>query len=345
MHNLQSDNTQSFSIGIDIGGTFTDIVVSIKNKGIISKKVNSTPEDYSLAAISGLSLIIKENNLNPKNSINFAHATTVATNTILEGKGASTALITTSGFRDILEFRRVRFPELYNLQYKKPKPLIKRRYRYEISERLNARGKVKIPINENELKNIAKKLKNNNIKSVAICFLHSYLNPSHEVYAKEVLKKFLDDDTFICCSYEILPEIREYERISTTVVNAYLGPTIKRYLKKFSSRLDNLGINASRFIMQSNGGQMTFEDAIKFPAYLLESGPAAGVVAASELSKQKNIKKAITLDIGGTTAKTAIIENFGPSRTGEYEVGSGINLSSKLTRGGGYAVKLPFIAI
>ena len=335
----------NFRIGIDIGGTFTDIVLSLENGEILTKKVNSTPKDYSIGAVNGLKFLIRQNGLNFKNAKDVIHATTIATNTILEAKGAETALITTCGFRDVLEFRRVRFPELYNLQYAKPKPLIERRKRFEIKERISAKGLIKVPLNEKEVKILGKIIRKENVKSVAICFLHSYLNPIHEIRTKEIISAMLPKDTFISTSYEVLPEIREYERTSTTVINAYLGPVIKNYLSSFSSRLAEIDIKVPCYVMQSSGGQMTFESAMEKPAYLLESGPAAGVVAASELAKEKNINKAITLDIGGTTAKTAILEDFEPKRTSEYEVGSGINLSSKLTRGAGYAVKLPFIDI
>ena len=334
-----------YRVGIDIGGTFTDIVLLSDDGKIFTKKVSSTPEEYSYGAVKGLETLIKENNLSFKNAKEVVHATTVATNTVLEGKGAKTALITTKGFRDILEFRRVRFPELYNLQYNKPLPLVQRRNRFEVNERIDAKGLINKSLNTNELSSLARKINKLNIEAVAICFLHSYLNPVHENKVKKILSEMLSPEIFLCTSNEILPEIREYERTSTTVVNAYLGPVIRNYLGKFSKRLCDIGISAPSYVMQSSGGQMLFKSAMKCPAYLLESGPAAGVIAAGELAKQKDIKEIITLDIGGTTAKTALIENFEPKRTSEYEVGSGINLSSKLTRGAGYAVKLPFIDI
>ena len=344
--NTKSNNFEkSYRVGIDIGGTFTDIVLLLEDGKIFTKKVNSTPEEYSYGAVKGLKELIIENGLNVNKAKDVVHATTVATNTILEEKGARTALITTKGFRDILEFRRVRFPELYNLQYSKPSPLVERKNRFEVNERVDANGLINVNLDRRELISIAKKINKLKIEAVAICFLHSYKNSIHEKEAKKILGKLLSPDIFLCTSYEILPEIREYERTSTTVVNAYLGPVIKSYLGNFSKRVLDVGISAPCYVMQSSGGQMLFKSAIRSPAYLLESGPAAGVIAAVELAMKKNIKEVITLDIGGTTAKTALIENFEPKRTSEYEVGSGINLSSKLTRGAGYAVKLPFIDI
>ena len=336
---------KAFRIGIDIGGTFTDIIFVTADGRIFRKKVNSSPLDYSAAVISGLKELMDDSALHAKDATDIVHATTVATNTILEGKGAHTGLITTEGFRDVLEFRRVRFPELYNLQYKKPKPLVERRDRLEVKERISANGCVRVPLDEKTVYEAAERLKKRKVQSVAICLLHSYLNPTHELRVKEIIKDILPIESFICASYDVLPEIREYERTSTTVVNAYLGPIMKSYLSRIASKLAAIEINAPIFVMQSGGGQMALLTALDQPAYLLESGPAAGVVAANEIAKQSGLDKIITLDIGGTTAKTAIVEKGEPIRTSEYEVGAGINLSSKLTRGAGYAIKLPFIDV
>jgi N-methylhydantoinase A len=271
------------------------------------------------------------------------HATTVATNTVLEYRGALTGLVTTEGFRDVLEMRRLRIPVIYDLRYQKPPPLVPRRRRYEVSERIDSAGNVIRPFSVADVEKVAKKLKNDAIESVAICFLHAYANPEPEKRVAEVLSRILGPDVYISRSSEVLPEIREYERTSTTVVNCYIGPIIGRYLRSLSERLKNIGINCPIQIMHSAGGVMSVEAAIKKPAHLLESGPAAGVIASARVADSVSRNKVISFDMGGTTAKAALVENGQPTKTAEYEVGAGINLSSKLVKGGGYPVKLPFI--
>jgi N-methylhydantoinase A len=264
---------------------------------------------------------------------------------VLEGKGAKTALITTEGFRDILEFRRVRVPELYNLDYVKPKPLVPRQLRFEVTERIGAKGQIRTALDKDSVRVAAARIIDANVQAVAVCLLHSYTNPVHEQGIKEILSEVLPPHIFVCYSHEVLPEIREYERTSTTVVNAFLGPVMNSYLTNLKQRLVETGIQKSFHVMQSAGGRMSLDAAIAKPAYLVESGPAAGVIAAAHIARKAGMLEVITLDIGGTTAKTAIVENGEPTRTSEYEIGAGINLSSKLVKGAGYAIKLPFIDV
>ena len=334
-----------FKVGIDIGGTFTDIVLSGSDGAIHTKKTSSTPEDYGLGILQGLEEMFAEHGISPAEIDYLVHATTVATNAVLEGKGAKTGLITTEGFRDVLEFRRVRIPELFNLDYIKPKPLVPRRYRLEVKERLGPDGQVRIPLDEASVISAAERLRDAKVESVAICLLHSYVNSDHEQKVAEILSNILPKEVFISCSYEILPEIREYERTSTTVVNALLGPVVSSYLDSLTNRLQQAGIKRPLQIMQSSGGQMSVESAIAKPAYLVESGPAAGVIAAARIAKQAGLPNVITFDMGGTTTKTALVEEGEPAKTSEYEIGAGINLSSKLVKGAGYAIKLPFIDV
>lgn len=335
----------TFRIGVDIGGTFTDIVLLGSDGTLLAKKVSSTPEDYGKAVSAGIHALITENGLEFRQASDVVHATTVATNAVLEDRGARTGLITTEGFRDVLEFRRVRFPELYNLDYRKPKPLVPRRFRLEVRERVAADGSIRTPLDEATVVSAAERLKAANIEAVAICLLHSYLNPAHEKRVEEIVRDTLPTGTFICCSFDVLPEIREYERTSTTVVNAFLGPVMAQYLARLQSRLSEIGLNRPLYVMQSGGGQMSVKAAVSKPAYLVESGPAAGVVAAAHIAKCAGLTQVITLDIGGTTAKTSIVENGEPAKTAEFEVGAGINLSSNLVKGAGYAIKLPFIDV
>jgi len=342
---IKSKSVNRCRIGVDIGGTFTDIVLTSDKKPPLVKKVSSTPENYASAVAEGIEALINEEQINPEEISDVVHATTVATNAILEGKGAHTGLITTQGFRDVLEFRRVRFPELYNLSYLKPKPLVERRDRLEVIERVSANGSVRIKLDETSVVSAALKLKARGVKAVAICLLHSYINPSHEKRVEEIIRDVMPADTFVCCSYDVLPEIREYERTSTTVVNAYLGPVLSRYLGQLRKQLNDIKVLSPLYVMQSGGGQMSDSAAMNLPAYFVESGPAAGVVAAAAIAKRAGVEQIITLDIGGTTAKTAIVEGGEPSRTSEYEVGAGVNLSSKLVKGAGYSIKLSFIDV
>ena len=342
---IKSKSINRYRLGVDIGGTFTDIVLTSDRRPPLVRKISSTPENYASAVAEGIDALIKEEQIKPEEISDVVHATTVATNAILEGKGAHTGLITTKGFRDVLEFRRVRFPELYNLSYVKPKPLVERRDRLEVIERISADGSVTVKLDETSVVNAASKLKERGVTAVAICLLHSYINSSHEKRVEEIIRDIMPTGTFICSSYDVLPEIREYERTSTTVVNAYLGPVLSHYLFQLRKKLNDIKVSSPLYVMQSGGGQMSDSTAVNLPAYFVESGPAAGVVAAAAIAKRAGLEQIITLDIGGTTAKTAIVEGGEPSRTSEYEVGAGVNLSSKLVKGAGYSIKLPFIDV
>ncbi|MCA3261719.1 MAG: hydantoinase/oxoprolinase family protein [Telmatospirillum sp.] len=342
---MQIESTATFRLGIDIGGTFTDIVATDANGRVLTKKVSSTPRDYGLGISVGVGELMRDYGIRPEQIVEVVHATTVATNAVLEGKGAATALITTEGFRDVLEFRRVRVPELYNLDYVKPKPLVPRRLRFEVRERMGPLGEVRIPLADASAVQAAQRIAEEGAKAVAICLLHSYANGDHERRVRDIAKEILGPDIFVTCSHEILPEIREYERTSTTVVNAFLGPVMDSYLRGLRDRLLALEIRCPLHVLTSGGGQMSVASAMRKPAYLVESGPAAGVIAVARIAKQANLPNVITLDMGGTTAKTAIVENGEPIKTAEYEVGAGINLSSKLVKGAGYAIKLPFIDV
>lgn len=340
-----TNETGRYKIGVDIGGTFTDIAVLAGDGTVYSHKLSSTPEDYSIGIANGIKAILTENGLTKDAAAGLIHATTVATNTILEYKGAKTALVTTEGFRDVLEMRRLRIPVIYDLRYRKPKPLVPRRRRYEIPERLDASGTVIRAFHETDVEAVAEHLRRDGVDSVAICLLHAYANPEPERRIAEILTRALGPDVYVSRSSEVLPEIREYERASTTVVNCYIGPIIGRYLRALSDRLADIGLKCPIQIMHSGGGVMSVASAIDKPAHLVESGPAAGVIACARVAEAVSRDKAISFDMGGTTAKAALVEDGVPTKTAEYEVGSGINLSSKLVKGGGYPIKLPFIDV
>ena len=333
-----------YVLGCDIGGTFTDIV--LRGAGTVrTLKVSSTPDDYSRAILTAVREIRDAFGIAPGEIDAVVHATTVATNTILEHKGAKTALITTEGFRDVLEMRRLRIPVMYDLQYDKPAPLVPRRLRYELPERMGPRGEVRKPLDEQQARVVAKRLLEEGVESVAICLLHSYANAAHEQRAGELVREQLNGKAYISLSSDILPEIREYERTSTAVVNAYIGPIVRHYVSSLSTQLKGAGVTGPLHIMQSNGGTMSAAAAVQKPAFLVESGPAAGVIACADIARSAGLGNVISFDMGGTTAKAAIVEDGEPARTTEYEVGAGINVSSKLVKGGGYAIKLPFIDI
>jgi N-methylhydantoinase A len=232
---------------------------------------------------------------------------------------------------------------MYDLQYEKPAPLVPRRLRFEVPGRIGPRGQVWEPLDEQAVREAAAAARDAGVRAVAICFLHSYANAAHELRAAELVREVCGDAVYVTCSAEILPEIREYERTSTTVVNAYVGPVVATYLQSLAERLAGVGIGAPLQIMQSSGGVMGATAAARRAAHLVESGPAAGVVACAHLAREAGIENLISLDMGGTTAKAAMLEGGQPVKTAEYEVGAGINLSSRLVKGGGHAIRLPFI--
>jgi len=334
-----------FRLGIDIGGTFTDVVLLGDDGSVRTAKVLSTPDDYARGVVAGAVALLGECGVGGGEIDGVVHASTVASNTILEGHGARTALVTTEGFRDVLEMRRLRIPVLYDIQYESPRPLVPRRLRFEVSERLGPRGEVWGELDEAGAHEVAKRLRDENVEAVAIALLHSYVDDAHERRVEEIVRAAVGDGVYVTRSSEILPEIREYERTSTAVVNAYVGPAITRYLGSLVERLREVGVTAELEVMQSAGGTLTPATARRKPAHLIESGPAAGVMACSYLGRLTGRRQLISLDMGGTTAKAAIVEDGLPVRTSEYEVGAGINLSSKLVKGGGHPIKLPFIDV
>ena len=332
-----------YSIGVDIGGTFTDIVLLASDGTVETAKVPSTVDDYSRGIAAGIAALLDRLEIAPDSVDGLVHATTVAANTILEHKGARTGLVTTRGFRDILEMRRLRIPVMYDLQYDKPPPLVPRRRRFEVTERMGPRGEVWQALDLDEVATTAHALAGAEVDAVAVSLLHAYANPAHEQRVAEILRAHLGTDVFITTSAEILPEIREYERTSTAVVNAYIGPVVDRYIGALDRRLRDVGLSCPIRIMLSSGGVMTVDMARRRPAALVESGPAAGVIACARVARAASWRNVISFDMGGTTAKAAIIENGQIGRTNEYEVGAGINLSSRLVKGGGYPIKLPFV--
>jgi N-methylhydantoinase A len=332
----------TYRVGVDIGGTFTDIVFLSPSGERLTKKVPSTVDAYSRAITEGLSEMFSEQGTNGRAITELLHGTTVASNAILEQKGARTGLITTSGFRDILEIRTLRMPRLYDIGWTKPPPLVERALRLGVDERINAAGEVERPVDEADIVRVVQTLLDAGVEAIAVCLLHSYLNPVHELAIKRVVQRMAPAIT-LCISSEVLPEIKEYERTSTTVINAYVRPLVGRYLTSLLRDLAGINVTAPLLLMQSNGGLTTAQAACEMPMNIIESGPAAGVVGVQALVRQIGLEKAISFDMGGTTAKASLVESGELLRAAEYSVGGGIMIGSRLLTGAGYTLKVPAI--
>jgi len=334
----------TYRIGTDIGGTFTDLVLLGSDGAFLTKKVLSTPPDYERGVLEGVNAMLCESSIDPSAVERVTHATTVATNAVLERRGAKTGLITTRGFRDVLELRRLRFPDMYNLFWEKPAPLVDRYLRLEVTERMAASGDVITPVDTNEAAAVIDRLVSEGIAALSVCLLNSYANPRHEeMIGALVQQRYPDLPVSLSC--RVLPEIREFERTSTTVTNSYLMPVVQRYLEALHRGLHDAGVKAPLFVMQSNGGTMSAAEAQTYPVHILESGPAAGVTGAVHLAASLGIRNAVTFDMGGTTAKAAMIEDGEPSLSSEYQVGAPISIASRVLKGGGYALRAPTIDI
>jgi N-methylhydantoinase A len=329
----------SARVGVDVGGTFTDVILHEDDGRVSIRKLLSTPPSYDQAVVEAVGGLAGAGGVQE-----VVHGTTVATNAVLERRGSPTALVTTAGFRDVLELRRLRVPHMYDLFWRKPPPLVERRLRFELNERMAADGTVVRPLDEDECRALASRLRATGIESIAICFIHSYLYPEHELRAGAILAEELPD-AIVSLSCEILREQREYERTATTVVNAYVRPLMASYLDRIRTGLDGIGIDGPLQIMQSSGGVMTSDDAKLRPVFALESGPAAGVVAARGIAQRLGVANAIAFDMGGTTAKASLIEHGEISRGREYEVGGSMSAGSRLIRGAGELLRIPTIDI
>ena len=337
-------NEPSYRIGADVGGTFTDVILMDIEGNIWTHKIPSTPPDFERAVLDAVGRLLLESSV-PGGSIgDVSHGTTVATNAVLERRGARTALITTRGFRDVLELRRIRAPQMYDLFFDKPEPLVDRHLRFEVTERIAAGGEVLVPLHKAELGAVKAALEHEQVESIAVCTLHSYAYPLHEHAIGEFLKSAFPDVP-VSLSSEILPERREYERTATTVLNAYVRPVMQRYLRAMRDGLLEEGILAPVLIMQSAGGLTPEADAARRPVYVLESGPAAGVFAARFAGTRLGIADLITFDMGGTTAKASIVEDGEISYSTEYEVGASVSAGNRLVGGGGELIRAPSIDI
>ena len=331
-------------LGVDVGGTFTDLVLATEDGRIASRKVLSTSGNYAEAILRGIRDVLAEASIAGDRVEELIHGTTVATNAIIERRGARTGLVTTEGFRDLLEIGRLRLMRLYDMDQERPAPLVRRRWRFEVAERLDHRGEVIRPLDRDSLAQAIAGIAAESIQSVAVCLIHGYANPAHERAVAAAIRERLPE-IYLTVSSEVLPEIREFERTSTTVANAYVMPILDRYLSSLETGLGAFGIRAPLLTMQSNGGVMTASRARARPVQLIESGPAAGVIAAAAMARRVGIANVVSLDLGGTTAKASVVEDYEIRRSSEFEVGGPISRGSRLNKGGGYLLRTPAIDI
>lgn len=329
-------------VSADTGGTFTDIVLLDDAGRISARKVPSTPHAFEEAVVTGSRAAADDFGHCLDEVSDFRHGTTVATNAVLERSGPTTALITTSGFRDVLELGRLRTPALYDLGWQKPVPLARRRHRLELDERMSARGEPVVAPNLPGLQEPLRKAVADGVTTVAISLLNAYRNDAHEeAVAAWLAEHFPDLDVTVATRF--VREIGEYERTSTAIVNAYLRPVVSGYLGRLQKSLADQGCLAPVFVMQSSGGMMPVGESGRFPAHLLESGPAAGVLAAAGAARRAGLIRAISFDMGGTTAKASLLENYQVTFSSEFSVGSDVSAASQLLKGGGYTVHLPVV--
>lgn len=332
----------TYRVGVDIGGTFTDIVLLGSDGTVHTKKISSSVDNYAAAIVMGLTQVFAESGLAGSVIEEIRHGTTVASNAILEQKGARVGLITTRGFRDVLEIRTLRMPRLYDIAWEKPPPLVDRYLRRVVDERIGAKGQVERPLDPADAEREVEALLTEQVEAIAVCLINAFANPVHEQAIKAIIERKAPGLAFSISS-DVLPEIKEYERTSTTVINAYVMPIVATYLRALRQGLDAAGVPARLLLMQSNGGLTSDQAAAERPMNIIESGPAGGVVGAGKLAEAKALTKIITFDMGGTTAKASMVEAGRIMRAEEQSVGAGIMAGSRLLTGAGYVCKVPAI--
>lgn len=333
----------SYRLGVDIGGTFTDATLVDERTGRVwVSKVSTTPRDPSLGFAAVAERILQEAGVEGGELRTVVHATTVATNAIIEGEMARTAFVTTDGFRDLLEIQRQVRPSLYDVHFEKARPLVPRNRCFGIRERLGPDGTVLRELDEGHVREVAAALRREEVQAVAVCLLHAYANPAHERRVGEILFEELPGVS-ISLSSSVVPEFREYLRASTTVINAGVQPVVSRYLEGIGERLQSRGIDAELLVMQSAGGVYTAETAKRRPVYMVESGPAAGVIAAAHLGRALGSLDVVSFDMGGTTAKVGLVEGGRPTVTKDYQVGSAAHAGIGGLQLSGYPVRTPVV--
>jgi len=331
--------TNKIRIGADVGGTFTDVVLETERE-IFSTKVLTTYESPEIGILQGINAVIADSGTDLSELDSFIHGTTLATNALISRTGARTAFVTTKGFRDTVEMRTESRFEQYDLNLELPKPLIERKDRYVLSERISANGSVLLPFDETEAKNLINllALEENGYEAVAVGFIHSYMNNSHESLFQEILLDQLPDMR-VSISSEVSPQMREFERFNTVCANAYVQPMMAAYLEKLKTKLADAGAKSDIHLIHSGGGLISIESAIKFPVRLIESGPAGGAIFASEIAARHGIDAALSYDMGGTTAKICLIDEQSPRSAKTFEVAR----THRFTKGSGMPISIPVI--
>ena len=325
----------SYNLGIDVGGTFTDLVCADEMGHIETEKVLSTAENQALGVLAGIEKLAGKYSLSSADLLRqisvIVHGTTVATNTMLEYNGANTGLITTAGFRDIIEIRRNYKEAAFDIRLPAPHPIVPRRRRLGVTERIDAAGNIVKPLAEEEVRAAVQRLAAMEVEAIAVCYLFSFLNPVHELRTREIIRETLPD-VYVALSSEVLPQVREFERLSTTLVDAYVTPRLRRYLQRLESELRERGFRGEIFIMQGNGGVVDVEQATHHGVQALLSGPASGVVAGAHLGRSSGFKNVITIDMGGTSFDVCLVQDGRPK----------IGTDQWMSR---YRVAVPFIDI
>jgi N-methylhydantoinase A len=325
------------ALAVDIGGTFTDVALE-SGRGRFTRKVLTTPQEPEAGFIAGVQAVLRLANLAPKDVGLIVHGTTLLTNALLERKGARVAFITTEGHRDTLEIGAESRFHLYDLDIDKPRPLVPRELRFTVRERLSSAGDLLLPLHEQDVEAIAARLVEAKIDSVAIGFLHSYVNPAHERRAAEIIRARLPD-AHLTLSSDISPEMREFDRFSTTCANAYVKPVAARYIARLEEKLTALGFTAPLFLMHSGGGMITPDTAREQPIRLLESGPAGGALFATSIAAEMKLEEAMAFDMGGTTAKVCLTGRHGPETARQFE----LDRVYRFLKGSGLPVRIPVI--
>ncbi len=329
--------SQSVRLGVDIGGTFTDVVLEMDGTSFSTKVLTTygAPED---AIIDGMHQVCADAGITPAQIGQIIHGTTLATNALIERRGAKTALITTQGFRDVIEMRTESRFEQYDLNLNLPEPLLPRQMRYTVRERMDAKGNVLIPLDRAEVEAVVDRIATAGYTSVAVGLIHSYLNDAHEAMIRDVLAEKLPD-VMVSLSSEVSPQMREYERFNTVVANAYIKPLMKSYLGRLQGRLRDEGVACNIFLMHSGGGIISIESAAEFPVRLVESGPAGGAVFAANIAARYGLDKVLSFDMGGTTAKICLIKNQTPKTSRVFEVAR----TYRFKKGSGMPISIPVI--
>ena len=332
---------QRFRVGVDIGGTFTDLIVVDQTTGDFAiGKVLTTPDDPSAAVRTVLVQTLERFGVDIAEIKHIIHGTTLVTNAMIERKGAKTALLTTAGFRDSIEIGRESRYDLYDLMLQQPEPLVPRHLRFDVRQRTRADGSSHHALDTEYVKRLATELADKKIEAIAVCFLHSFTNPADEREAKALIQS-VAPDLRVSISSDVVPEIREFERASTTIANVYVQALVDRYLGKLTQQLDLLGFKGGFYLMLSSGGIATVETAIEFPVRLLESGPAAGAIAATAYGVACGRRDLISFDMGGTTAKICVVDDGQPMIAHEFEV----DRVYRFKKGSGLTIKLPVIEL